>query len=115
MTCYNRVPKAFSQAVTGLSSVRREHRRSAPQTASSGENEGPGEKKRLVSVLLEMGMSEATPLQRLPAAGATSSFAVSCFWRDKPLNKPAAAPSISLSLEQFPSKRRVECVGVIEK
>jgi len=72
-------------------------------------------KKRLVSALLEMGMSEATPPQRLPAAGDASSIAVSRSRCDKLLNKPAAAPSISLSLEQIPPEPHVEFVGVTEK
>lgn len=70
------------------------------------------EKKKLVSALLELGMSEPTLPQRLLAAGAASSIAVSRSQHDKLLDELAAALSITLSPEHFPSKPWVECVGV---
>lgn len=106
--------KSFSSGVTDLPLVWREHRRSAHQTDSSGESEGPGGKKRLVSAFLGMGMPEATPLQRLPASRAASAL-VSHSQHDKLLNKPEDAPSIILSLEQFPSESSVKHVGVTGK
>lgn len=114
MTCYNRCQELLAgqwQACTRREGstegvlIRQTHQE---KTKAQG-------KKRLVSAFLEMGMSEATSPQRLPAAGATSNIAVSRSQCDKPLNKLAAAPSNHSSLKQFPSEPRVECIGVIEK
>lgn len=64
---------------------------------------------RLISALLEMGMSEATSLQRLPAARDAPND-VHDIQHDKPLNKPAASPSISSCPGYFPSEHHVHCV-----
>lgn len=90
--------------------MRREYRRTAHQTDLSVESEGLGRKKGLISALLEMGMSEATSLQRLPAARDASNVVVSCFQHDRPLNKPAASPSIGSCPGHFPSESHVHCV-----
>lgn len=85
----------------------------AQEECSSGwhirRNWGPRGEKRLVSAFLGMGMSEATALQRLLAAGGAASLVV---WCSPQFNNPEDDPSITLSLEQFVSEPSVKRVGL---
>lgn len=104
--------RAISPANSGVKSVTCYNccqellaRRDRPALGVKGaQEECPSDRGK--KALLGMGMPEATPLQRLPVARGACSIVVSRSWHDKLLNKPAGAPSISLSLEQFSSEPR---------